>query len=64
MARHDKYRIRRNLYLHQPDHNTAILGIAPEEFQIKNVFDFIHPEDAPMCMECMQKIMIEKKLLS
>jgi PAS domain S-box-containing protein len=50
-------------YIYTSPTTTAILGISPEEFQNKNVFDFIHPDDASQCMECMQRIMVEKRVI-
>ena len=42
---------------------TAILGITPEEFQGKTIFDFIHPEDIEKATNYMQRIAKEKKVI-
>ncbi|MCD8518316.1 MAG: PAS domain S-box protein, partial [Flavobacterium sp.] len=42
---------------------TAILGITPEEFQGKTIFNFIHPEDIEKAANYMQRIAKEKKVI-
>jgi PAS domain S-box-containing protein len=43
--------------------STSILGIAPEEFMGKNIFDYIHPDDVAKALKCLQKITTEKKII-
>ncbi|MFT6894438.1 MAG: PAS domain S-box-containing protein, partial [Algoriphagus sp.] len=43
--------------------STAILGIAPEEFIGKNIFDYIHPDDVAKALKCLQKITTDKKVI-
>jgi PAS domain S-box-containing protein len=43
--------------------STSILGIAPEEFIGKNIFDYIHPDDVTKALKCLQKIITEKKVI-
>ncbi|MFC5285220.1 PAS domain S-box protein [Pedobacter alpinus] len=50
-------------YIYTSPTTTAILGITPEEFQGKNIFDFIHPEDAERCLACLENIETEKKII-
>lgn len=42
---------------------TAILGITPEEFEGKSVFDFIHPDDIEKSAAYMQRISTESKVI-
>lgn len=50
-------------YTYTSPTTTTILGITPEEFQNKTIFDFIHPDDAESCLACMQKIRTEKRVV-
>ena len=43
--------------------STSILGITPEEFMGKNIFDYIHPDDVAKALKCLQKITTEKKII-
>ncbi|MFT4860069.1 MAG: PAS domain S-box-containing protein, partial [Algoriphagus sp.] len=43
--------------------STSILGIAPEEFIGKNIFDYIHPDDVAKALKCLQKITTDKKVI-
>ncbi|MFT6828511.1 MAG: PAS domain S-box-containing protein [Roseivirga sp.] len=42
--------------------STSILGIAPEDFIGKNIFDYIHPDDVANALKCLQKINTDKKI--
>ncbi len=42
---------------------TGILGITPEEFQGRTVFDFIHPDDIERAAGYMQRISTESKVI-
>ncbi|RAI87913.1 PAS domain S-box protein [Algoriphagus yeomjeoni] len=42
---------------------TSILGITPEEFEGKTIFDFIHPDDKERASGYMQRISIENKVV-
>lgn len=46
-----------------PSH-TAILGFPPEEYEGKNVFGMVHPEDIPLVQEAMKKVIHMKKHLT
>jgi PAS domain S-box-containing protein len=43
--------------------SASILGIPPEEFIGKNMFNYIHPDDLEKALECLQKINTEKKVI-
>lgn len=43
--------------------STSILGIAPEEFIGKNMFDHIHPDDVAKALKCLEKITTEEKVI-
>lgn len=50
-------------YIYTSPTTTYILGISPEEFESKSVFEFIHPEDIERCIECLKQIATEKKVI-
>ena len=50
-------------YLYTSPTTTAILGISPEEFEGKTIFDFIHPDDVERSADYMQRITTESKVI-
>ncbi|WP_425640064.1 PAS domain S-box protein [Algoriphagus yeomjeoni] len=42
---------------------TSILGITPEEFEGKTIFDFIHPDDSERAAGYMERISTESKVI-
>lgn len=50
-------------YVYTSPTTTSILGITPEEFEGKNVFEFIHPDDYSTVMSCLDRIKIENHVI-
>jgi PAS domain S-box-containing protein len=50
-------------YIYTSPTTTLILGITPEEFKGRNVFDFIHPDDADTCLASLKKIYTEDRVI-
>ncbi len=49
-------------YVYVSPTSTSVLGIEPEEFIGKSLFDFIHPDDTERVSSKLQKISTEKKV--
>ncbi|MBC5842115.1 PAS domain S-box protein [Flavobacterium sp. F-380] len=50
-------------YIYTSPTTTSILGITPEDFLHKSVFDFVHPDDAAHCMTSMKEVITEKRVV-
>ena len=50
-------------YIYTSPTTTLILGITPEEFEGKTIFDFIHPEGIESAYVYMKRISTEKKVI-
>jgi PAS domain S-box-containing protein len=50
-------------YVYVSPTSISVLGMKPEEFIGKNVFDFIHPDDIERTLACLQKIVTENRVL-
>lgn len=49
-------------YIYVAPNSAPILGISPEEFIGKNAFEFIHEEDTPRLMKCLEQLLEKKQL--
>jgi PAS domain S-box-containing protein len=43
--------------------STSILGIAPEEFIEKDIFDYVHPDDVANALKCLARIATEYRVI-
>lgn len=50
-------------YLYASPSNIALLGFVPDERNVRNIFEFIHPDDAKRVRASLQKIVTENKVI-
>ncbi|UAM97576.1 PAS domain S-box protein [Polaribacter litorisediminis] len=50
-------------YLYTSPTNTALLGFVPDEKNVRNIFEFIHPDDAKRVRASLQKVVTENKVI-
>jgi PAS domain S-box-containing protein len=50
-------------YIYASPNSNTLIGIIPNKNTIKNIFEFIHPDDAQNVRDNLQKVITEKKVI-